>query len=533
MADLAALLVKKNQLIEDIANVTAEKNSAQRALAQAESDLQFVRTADISRKQQEIQAARSTISRANQQLAALNSELAEVNGQIALLQRQQSAAKQSTGETVRQDQIAQAEGANPDKPTPAELKFSNGRVGPAAAAVPTNAEKFTPGTNEDAGTAAPLRKSSQTQQTPQSVAAPGGVRPGTPSTSTTSTADNARPSGSGPQAANSPGAAAAGDDNPGGTGVRARLNNIFGGSLAKIEARPNVLDQYSSYTYNISLYIMSPADYKRLINSKKRSVAGYQLLMRSGGAGPAGTATDISQLSRQERDFVTELDSVKGLGRNQFFPLDYYIDNVQLRSIINGKGTRGAHNATELKFTLVEPNGITFLNNLFAATQQYIAVQGGNVKQNYAAQNFLMVIRFYGYDEYGTLVTANKRGADATGSDVNAIVEKFIPFQFTGIKFRVANKLVEYECSAVCPQNVVATGPARGVIPYNVEITSQTLKELFTGNAKFGSAANSEGRQPVTQADVAAGSRLPPENRGFNSTNESGAGTDFSLGVGA
>ena len=516
MADLAALLVKKDQLIEQIANLTAEKDSAQRALSRAESDLQFTRDpAARSSKEQQIQAARATVTRANQQLAPLNTELAQTNQQINQVQQQQAAAKQSTGQTVKEDQVAQAEGANPAKPPAPDLKSTDGRVGPAAAAGPTNAQKYR--VNEDAGTTAPVRKASQTQQTPQSVAAPGGARPGT----------------TGPQAANSPGAAAAGDDNPGGTGVRARLNNLFGGSLGKIEARPNVLDQYSSYTYNISLYIMSPADYKRLINSKKRSVAGYQLLMRSGGAGPAGTATDISQLSRQERDFVTELDSVKGLGRNQFFPLDYYIDNVQLRSIISGKGTRGAHNATELKFTLTEPNGITFLNNLFAATQQYIALQGGNVKQNYAAQNFLMVIRFYGYDENGTLVTANKRGADATGSDVNAIVEKFIPFQVTGIKFRIANKLVEYECSAVCPQNIVATGPARGVIPYNVEITSQTLKELFTGNAKFGSATTSEGRQPVTQADVAAGSRLPPENRGFLNTNESGAGTDYSLGVGA
>ena len=520
MADLAALLVKKDQLIDRIANLTATKDSAQRALSRAESDLQFTRDpAARSSKEQQIQAARATISNTNQQLAPLNSELAQTNQQIQQIQQQQAAAKQSTGQTVKEDQVAQAEGANPAKPPAPELKSTNGRVGPAAAAVPTNAQKFTPGANEDAGTTAPIRKASQTQQTPQSVAAPGGARPGA----------------TGPQAANSPGAAAAGDDNPGGTGVRARLNNLFGGSLGKIEARPNVLDQYSSYTYNISLYIMSPADYKRLINSKKRSVAGYQLLMRSGGAPVAGgQLTPIDpQEAQQAADGNSAAITQPNLGRNQFFPLDYYIDNVQLRSIISGKGTRGAHNATELKFTLTEPNGITFLNNLFAATQQYIALQGGNVKQNYAAQNFLMVIRFYGYDENGTLVTANKRAADATGSDVNAIVEKFIPFQFTGIKFRIANKLVEYECSAVCPQNIVATGPARGVIPYNVEITSQTLKELFTGNAKFGSAATSEGRQPVTQVDVAAGSRLPPENRGFLNTNESGAGTDYSLGVGA
>ena len=520
MADLAALLVKKDQLIEQIANLTAAVDNRQRALARAESDLKF--TTDPARKgrlEAQISELQRDVAAFSGDLTGLNQQLAQVNNQINQVQQQQAAAKQSTGQTVREDQVAQAEGANPAKPPAPELKSTNGRVGPAAAAVPTNAQKFTPGANEDAGTTAPIRKASQTQQTPQSVAAPGGARPGA----------------TGPQAANSPGAAAAGDDNPGGTGVRARLNNLFGGSLGKIEARPNVLDQYSSYTYNISLYIMSPADYKRLINSKKRSVAGYQLLMRSGGAPVAGgQLTPIDpQEAQQAADGNSAAITQPNLGRNQFFPLDYYIDNVQLRSIISGKGTRGAHNATELKFTLTEPNGITFLNNLFAATQQYIALQGGNVKQNYAAQNFLMVIRFYGYDENGTLVTANKRAADATGSDVNAIVEKFIPFQFTGIKFRIANKLVEYECSAVCPQNIVATGPARGVIPYNVEITSQTLKELFTGNAKFGSAATSEGRQPVTQVDVAAGSRLPPENRGFLNTNESGAGTDYSLGVGA
>jgi hypothetical protein len=225
------------------------------------------------------------------------------------------------------------------------------------------------------------------------------------------------------------------------------------------------------------------------------------------------------QEAQQAADGNSAAIQQPSLGRNQFFPLDYYIDDVQVKSIISGKGTGGAHNVTELRFKIIEPNGITFLDNLFAATQQYIALQGGNVKQNYAAQNFLMVIRFYGYDENGTLVTANRQNKDAVGSDVNATVEKFIPFQFTGIKFRIANKLVEYECSAVCPQNIVATGPARGVIPYNVEVTSQTLKELLTGTAKFatGQAANSEGRSAPAQTNP--GGRNPA-NSGFLDTNE-------------
>ena len=506
MADLAALLVKKDQLIDQIANLTAAVDNRRRALARAESDLKF--TTDPGRRgrlEAQISELERDVAAFSGDIPGLNQQLTQVNNQINQVQQQQAAAKQSTGQTVKEDQVALAEGANAAKPPAPDLKSTNGRVGPAAAAVPSNAEKFTPDANEDAGTAAPVRKASQTQQTPQSVAAPGGTRPGT----------------SGPQAANSPGAAAAGDDNPGGTGVRARLNNLFGGANNRIVAQPNVLDQYSSYTYNISLYIMSPADYKKLLRTKKRNAAGFQLLMSSGGAPVAGgtlTAVD-PQEAQQAADGNSAAIQQPSLGRNQFFPLDYYIDDVQVKSIISGKGTGGAHNVTELKFKIIEPNGITFLDNLFAATQQYIALQGGNVKQNYAAQNFLMVIRFYGYDENGTLVTANRQGKDAVGSDVNATVEKFIPFQFTAIKFRIANKLVEYDCSAVCPQNIVATGPARGVIPYNVEVTSQTLKELLTGTAKFatGQAANSEGRQTPTQTNP--GGRNPA-NSGFLDTNE-------------
>jgi hypothetical protein len=119
-----------------------------------------------------------------------------------------------------------------------------------------------------------------------------------------------------------------------------------------------------------------------------------------------------------------------------------------------------------------------------------------------------MVIRFYGYDAQGNLVTAGRTGQDAAGSDVNAVVEKFIPFQFTGIKFRIANRVVEYDCQAVCPQNNVNTGASRGVIPYNIELQSQTLKDLLTGTPTF--AANTgEGRPTAGSNQTAPGAREP------------------------
>jgi hypothetical protein len=52
----------------------------------------------------------------------------------------------------------------------------------------------------------------------------------------------------------------------------------------QVVPQANSLAQYYSYTYNISIYVMSPNDYKKLVSDKKRNIAGYQLLMQSGGA---------------------------------------------------------------------------------------------------------------------------------------------------------------------------------------------------------------------------------------------------------
>lgn len=498
MADLAALLVKKDQLIEQIANLTAEKDSAQRALSRAESDLLFTRDpAARSSKEQQIQASRTIIARADQQLAPLNSELAQTNQQIQQIQQQQAAAKQSTGETVREDQVGQAEAANPARPTASELKSTNGRVGPAAAAVPTNAEKFIPGTNEDTGTAAPKRKTSQTQQTPQSVAAPGGVRPGT----------------SGPQAANSPGAAAAGDDNT--NGVQSTLNRLFSGATQEIKPKPNILDQYSSYSYNISFYMVTRDQYARMMTTKKKNLAGFQLLMQSGGAGPAGTAADIPELSRQERDFVTQSDlinqSLQGLGRNQYFPLDFYIDDLRF-VVLGTKGSGGSYNiAKQVDFKIFEPNGISLIPNLYRATQQMVAAQGLTMdRANYLNQIYLLVIRFYGYDENGTLVQAGKTGPDSMGSDTFAISEKFIPIRLRNIKYKIAGKVTEYEVSAVAAPVDINMG-VRGVIPTNFEIPAATLKDLFAGNEKLTASARQQGQSdggrqsgPETAAQIDA-----------------------------
>jgi hypothetical protein len=225
---------------------------------------------------------------------------------------------------------------------------------------------------------------------------------------------------------------------------------------APIVPQPNILDQYASYTYQFSLYLMKPDDYRAMIvNKKKKILPGPQLLIQSGGA-PVG-------------------------GRNTYFSNDYYIDKVTLRSAITGKGTNAAHNVNDIKMTIIEPSGITLLGNLDKAVQGYLG-GAANKKKNFTSAVYLLVLRFYGYDDAGNLVRGgNPTPTQGGGGQGGAFVEKYYPITLNKINFKVANKIVEYEIEATAVQTTVAAGSARGTIPYNVELGAMTVGEALNG----------------------------------------------------
>lgn len=382
---------------------------------------------------------------------------------------------QNSGQTVAQAQQARDNGAPIQNPPPASIRVDpiTGRVVPANAAPATNATGYSP--NTTTGTNAPNRSLTTTQTVPPPTAQPtlgstlynygaaalSGIAAAAPSIARGNVIGGIV-AGAG-AAANSL-ARSAFDDY--GNNVKARINQIAkSGNNSKVTPQPNVLDKYASYTYNISLYMLSPKDYVDMVNKKTHAIPGAQLLMQTGGA-PMRDPNTVGQP-----------------GRNQFFPLDYYLDEVKVTSLMPGKGTRSPHSAMEVTFRIIEPNGISLLDNLYQAIKQYTGKT-----ENYSSQNYLMVISFYGYDQLGNLVKASAADQFTSSglADKTAIVEKYIPFRFTNIKFCIANKLTEYECSAVAIQNSIATGQAWGTIPYNVELTATTVGDLFGGKAKYG-----------------------------------------------
>ena len=264
-------------------------------------------------------------------------------------------------------------------------------------------------------------------------------------------------------------------------------NKIKQGNLTAdgaIEPQANILDQYSSYTYSASVYLMSRTQYNRLLRSKKKTINGYNLLFQSGGAPgnvggplPVGQAAELGVGSDNQFDY----------GRNPEFPQDFYIDTITIDNALPGRLTGAAHMVTNLKFTVVEPGNISLLDRLYAAVQnmaQTLDDTAGTV--NYTAAAYLMVIRWYGYDEKGNLVDAKTNvDPDSTLSDPRSICEKFIPFIIKKINWGVSSKLVTYEFDCAPIGQMVAGGTRRGTIPYDVQLTSATVGELLGGNAIY------------------------------------------------
>jgi hypothetical protein len=533
MADIALLIRDRAQLVDRIATITAARDSQRRALDRARSDLQFaVNDRERARFQQQIDRLEPLVRSQTTEIERLTAELDRVNREISRLQQtaeqqarradtaviatgerfvaqfdaatdswavydsvtrtlvrtglaSQQAAQQaaralnqqsgtgaappvSSGDQVRTAQRANDEGADTSTPTPGPERL-DGRGVPQdipTATVPSNAARTTQPSSS--GLANPVNPSSQNQSTPARGAQPT-LAPGSDSAGVTvpATVSDDR---SGPTL--NPGTAAPGDDNS--NGVVARIQDVFGGQLARIVPQGNVLDRASSYTYNFSLYLTDPSLYRSLAANARPSLQGSNLLLQSGGA-PTGQ-------------------------RNQEFPLDFYIDDVSIKSALSGKASGGAHNAVELSFKIYEPSGITFLDRLARAVRGF----SGDTN-DYAAQAYLLVIRFWGYDENGELVrTANAVTTPGAAQEPGLIVEKYIPFRFRSIKFRLANKVAEYDCQASALRDYAAPSQTRGIIPYNIELTSVTLRELLVGNLAFGTANQTRDTQGRPTSDAAA-----------------------------
>ena len=295
--------------------------------------------------------------------------------------------------------------------------------------------------------------------------------------------------GDGPGAINSPGVGAPTDDNSNGPNTFSGTNSILNSSTqpaASIKPRANVLDNFASYTYNISWYLLTAPQANVVMTSSKVDTSQWSLLVQSGGApasqqavsqtGFAGVQLPGLQQAAASTIGGTMFNSTPG--RNQFFPLDYYIDNLEIDAVVAGQA-QGTING--LRFQVTEPNGLTLLPNLNNAVRT--AYKDTNSTPRSA--HYCLVIKFYGWDINGNLITDPTKNQGLFGllpSNSNAAVTRYYPFQIKTFEFKLANKVVEYSIEGFPTHFKYASSTAFGSIPYNIELSGTTVNEVLVGN---------------------------------------------------
>lgn len=276
----------------------------------------------------------------------------------------------------------------------------------------------------------------------------------------------------------------------GNTGAENTTNVTSGNNTSNPKKLPgarlyNPLSAMSSYTYNLTLYLVSPEIANQFVKGGG-TMAGIDpvkdpiyIVAQSGGSntGPGGTEKRIKTPS-----------SVLGPGES----FEYYIDDLVIDTKMPNQDGEAASVATELRFKIFEPHGFSFLSNLAAAAGEINAnsAASSGVKQesmpSLTEQFFILGIKFYGYDVNGLPV----KNGDPTVSDYtggyagqNSVIERFYGIILSSVKFKLDGRMVTYQCIAKPVSETEAFGEMNASLKKPETLAGSTVYDILMGGA--------------------------------------------------
>ena len=211
---------------------------------------------------------------------------------------------------------------------------------------------------------------------------------------------------------------------------------------------PNPLRNFASYTYGLSLWWFDKSDSDNLANCLDTKAA--------------------MSLQFGPNSYVVAEDS--GLYPDQRLPttagLNYYLDDLQIRSLIAPSKYNGQSNAIDGSFVIKEPTGVTFVN----------AITGWAVLQDnpdYISQPYLLQIDFFGYDDAGNPIPTSQ----------TEIYRKRYPIVINSMKIKITKGGSEYNCTFTSLPHEAYKEVGAGKLPKQITVNASTFGELLNGVA--------------------------------------------------
>lgn len=239
--------------------------------------------------------------------------------------------------------------------------------------------------------------------------------------------------------------------------------------------RRNPLGYCSSYTYQATLYLLTPDALNAFKEGGRKNIANLTNL--SSGSSKGG-AYIIAQSGG-----VNNTTDKRAPG----FDLDFYLDNISITTALTPGKVQASSVTTDLSFSIIEPYGFSFLNRLKEASDVLVTNYSKtiNIKslKNSSRQFFVLGIRFQGYDKHGNLLTGKEtfdgKPLDPSGSG-NGLFQHFYELMITKMSFKIDGKTTVYnvEASSVSKNSMSIQN---ATVPCQVTIEAGTVDEALQG----------------------------------------------------
>lgn len=220
---------------------------------------------------------------------------------------------------------------------------------------------------------------------------------------------------------------------------------------------PNPLHAYPSYTYSLSLHLLTTKQWNDV-----QETGHY-------------TATNVLIASAGRWDKFSFI-------RNPNFSEDFFIESLKMNTVVMPTQGNPGTNAITVNFNIIEPIGVTLLDRLIAANKELPEPQS-----NYLETTYLLQIDFYGSNDAGEIVHPIEN------------LTKYIPIRITTMDISVTSHGSEYAVQAV-PYGHSAHNQSTQQTPANFEITADNIKSFFAASTATPTASGQQSQrdQPDT-----------------------------------
>lgn len=252
--------------------------------------------------------------------------------------------------------------------------------------------------------------------------------------------------------------------------------------------RHNVLSEFSSFNYALTLYMVSSDAAAQFIKSGGKFQANRpDVFVVAQSAGVNNVA---------EKRFITKSGK---LGPGQAGN-DYYIDDLSFITYMPNNAASGPTASIDIKFKITEPLGFSFVGDLAEMSTRMNQFNSGAGAADKFQQNFIIGIKFYGYDVNGVPMKSSNplfSGFQNGSVDQNSVAERYFNILINKFTYSIDERSTEYSIEAAIQSEQSTNGQVNGATKGTIALSGRTVRDVLLGSGVTEDSAPSSGKSLI------------------------------------